>query len=84
VQQTLHIRFILFRSFLCKNLRIFFKSLKELTQTDEKIRNRIRARVCVICFDVCGRDARWRQVGAAANATTSNVEHDQHLKRFAR
>jgi len=50
---------------------------------NEKIRNRNSARVCVINRDTCGRDARWRQVGAAANAIASNVEHDQHIRPFA-
>ena len=63
--------------------RYLFQISKGATQTDEKIRKRSSARVCVIYFDICGRDARWRQVGASANATASNVEHDQHIGHFA-
>jgi len=54
-QETLHICFVLFRSFLCKNHGIFSTNQKELkNKVNEKIRNGSNAHVCTFRLDLCG------------------------------
>ena len=59
LQETLHICFILFRSHLCKNLRIFLKNSIGAESHNEKICSGSSAHLCAINFNLCRLDADY-------------------------